>query len=203
MLAVTRHVPTSHLPAHAAIRGALRNQSVSQALARTRSHRRPARCPRVGRVEEVEIGGQAVEGEQARFAIAGDRLGAAVRNPRAAGARHAARGHDARAARARARAEGAGEEPLVVAELVLAAAVGAGGVEDGDTGFGRRGDRRGGAVLVAALVGREAHATNADAKLGGVRPWRTRQAREGTNPAPNVDVALRATGLLGLRRCCL
>ena len=69
-----------------------------------------------------------------------------------------------------ARAQRTDDEPLVVAELVLAVSVRVGGVEHRDPGLGCRGDRVQRALLVAILVRREAHAAEADAQLAGTEP---------------------------------
>ena len=65
-------------------------------------------------MDEVEVDRQAVESGEARFAVGADRLRAAVRDPRAAGARHAALRHDPRARVRAGAAEAAGQQPLVV-----------------------------------------------------------------------------------------
>src|SRR5439155_19741787 len=111
-----------------------------------------------------------VQPREASFAVAADRLGAAVRHPRTALARHAALGDDAGAPGRACTPERSCEQALVVAELVLAAAVTVRGVEDGDPGLDRGRDRRDRARLVAVLVGRETHAAETDAELGFGEP---------------------------------
>ncbi len=135
---------------------------------RERTHRGPPRSPRIGRVDEVEVDGQAVERSEARLAVGPNRLRSTVRDPGVAGARHAALGHDARGRVGAACSQTPNEQPLVVAEVGRAEAVGARGVEDGDACLGRGSDRLEGELLVPVLVRRHPHAAEADAELRGV-----------------------------------
>ena len=114
-----------------------------------RADRRPPGRPRIGCVDQVEVDREAVERREARLAVGADRLRATVGRPGAADPPHAALRHDPRASLRADPTERAGEQPLVVAELPFAVTVGAGGVEDRDTGPGCRGDRRERALLVA------------------------------------------------------
>src|SRR5919204_263446 len=91
------------------------------------------RRPRIGRMNEVKIDRQTVEGSEACFAVAEDRLRATIGEPAAAGPRHAALRHDSRPPLHAAAAKSAGQQSLVVSELSWAAPVGARGVEDGHT----------------------------------------------------------------------
>ena len=86
-------------------------------------------------------------------------------------------------ASAPAAAESAGEQPLVVAELVVAAAVRARGVEHGDARLGGGRDRLERELLVAVLVRRQAHAAETDAELRGGKPSRATQDTEGSHAA--------------------
>src|SRR5204862_3831643 len=88
----------------------------------------------------------------------------------AAGPRHAALGHDPRARVRAAAAQRARQQPLIVAELVLAASVPARRVEDGHPRVRRGRDRLERELLVAALVRGEAHAAETDAELRGAEP---------------------------------
>ena len=110
--------------------------------ARERADGGAPRRPVVGRVDQVQVDREAVERGQARLAVAQDRLRATVRDPGAARAGHAALGDDPpTGARGRQRPR---QQPLVVAELRLAAAVRVRGVEHGDPGLRarRRSSRR-------------------------------------------------------------
>jgi hypothetical protein len=60
------------------------------------AHGRTPRRPRIGRVDEVEVDRQAVQGGEARLAVGAQRLRATVRDPAAVGPRHAALRHDPR-----------------------------------------------------------------------------------------------------------
>ena len=83
-----------------------------------RAHGGSPRRSRIGRVDEVEVDREPVQRGEARLAVGADRLRATVRDPGAAGPRHAALRHDPRALARTARAQSAREERLVVAELV-------------------------------------------------------------------------------------
>ena len=61
---------------------------------RQRPHGGPPRRPRVGRVNEVEIDREPVESVKARLAVGVNRLRPSVRDPPAAGPRHASLRHD-------------------------------------------------------------------------------------------------------------
>ena len=61
-----------------------------------RAQARPPRRARIGRVQQVDVDRQAVQGGQARLAAGADRPRAAVGDPGRAGAGHPALGHDAR-----------------------------------------------------------------------------------------------------------
>jgi hypothetical protein len=74
--------------------------------------------------------------------------------------------------------------PLVTIELRRAVPVGVRCVEHGHTLVGRSRDRLESQFLVAALVGRQAHAAETDAELRGVEPGGATQDGEGT-PAGN------------------
>ncbi len=129
-------------------------------------------------MDEVEVDREAVQSGEARLAVAADRLRATVRYPRAVGSRHAALRHDP-CARVRAAApKTARQQPLVVAELVLTAAVRVRSVEHGDAGLGGGRDRLERELLVAVLVRRHPHAAEADAELGRVKPSRAIQETE-------------------------
>ncbi len=62
---------------------------------RKRAHRRPPGRARVGRVDEEEVDRKPVERLEARLAVGADRLRTAIRDPAAAGPRHAALRDDA------------------------------------------------------------------------------------------------------------
>ena len=137
-----------------------------------RAHRgRPGRA-RIRCMDEVEVDAQAVQGDEAGLAVAGDRAGAAVRDPSAAGPRHATLGDDAGGCRGAAAAQSAGQQRLVVAEVGSSVTVGARGVEDGHARVGGGRDRGQGTVLIAAGIGGQAHAAQPDAELGGAQPAR-------------------------------
>ena len=123
------------------------------------AHGRPPRRPRVGRVDEVEVDREAVERAEAGLAVRVERLRPAVRDPGAAGPGHASLRHDPRASLGAAAAERAREEPLVVA-------VRPGRVEDGHAGPGGGRDRL--ERELGALLRRQPHAAEADARLRGV-----------------------------------
>src|ERR1044071_4384468 len=63
------------------------------------------------------------------------------------------------------RRQGSREEPLVVAQVAVAQAVGAGRVEDGDTAVERRVDGRDGPVFGTIGLRRKPHAAEADPRL--------------------------------------
>ena len=112
------------------------------------------------------------------------------RGASAAVARHPAFRHDPRPLAGARASERTGQQPLVVAELGLVAAVRARSVEHGDSRVGRRRDRRERALLVAVLVGGEAHAAEADAELRRiVEPGRRGQARRGYVQAVHAPAA--------------
>src|SRR5262249_43516404 len=101
-----------------------------------------------------------VERGDARLAVGADRLRTAVGDPGASGPGHSALRDDPRAL-GTGGAERAYEQPLVAAGLV---AVGMRGVEDGDPGLNRCGDR------LIRVVGRKPHAAEPDADGGRVEP---------------------------------
>ena len=138
---------------------------------RERTHRRLPRRARIGCVKEVEVDRKAVERGEARLAVGEDRLGPAVRDPRAAGPGHAALRHDSRGLRRAAEAQGAREQLLV-------AVVRSGGVED------RHARLRSGSDRLGRKLGREAHAAEADAELRRPEPGRRHAdgCRNGTTP---------------------
>ena len=96
---------------------------------------------RVGAVVLVEVDAVGAERLQRRLAGRADVLGAAVELPRAAGADVARLGGDDHVVVAAL--QRLGDQPLVVADLVLAGAVGVGGVDQVDAGVERGVDRRG------------------------------------------------------------
>jgi hypothetical protein len=141
---------------------------------RQRAHGRPPRRPRIGCMDEVEIDREAVQRSQARLAVGQDRLRAAIRDPPAAGARHASLRHDPRARRRATVAQGAHEQSLVVPQFDLVAPVRPSGLEHRHTRRGRGGDRLESALLVAIVIRRQAHAAKTDAELRGVKPFEVR-----------------------------
>jgi hypothetical protein len=126
------------------------------------------RHPRIGRVQEPDVRRPAERGG-AGLGVGAQGASAAVGSPAAALARHAALGDDADAGAQPGirRGERACDQPLVVAEVVLAAAVGARGVEQRDAGVERRGEGRQRPVVVAVGVGREAHAAEPEHDVAG------------------------------------
>src|SRR4029077_1545937 len=95
---------------------------------------------------------ESIEGDEARLAVGEDRLRASVRNPAAAGTRHASFGHDPYAALRTAAAERAGKQSLVVSKLVRAVSIRARRIEHGDTGLGGGRGRFDSSLLVAILI---------------------------------------------------
>jgi hypothetical protein len=114
---------------------------------------RPGRA-RIGGVNEVGVDGQSVERGEACVAVGADRLGAAIRHPCAVRSRHASLGDDARSLGGAGLAHRARQQTLAVA-------IRPSGVEHGDPGLERGRDR---------LRGLQAHASEADAKLGRLKP---------------------------------
>ena len=135
-----------------------------------RAQRRAPRRPRIGCVEEVEVDLEAVQRDEARLASGQDGLRATVRDPRSSGSGHAALRHDPRARLGADSAQGARQQALVVPELAFVAAVGVGGVEDRYARRRSGRDRLERDPLVASVVGREAHAAEADPKLRRFEP---------------------------------
>ena len=142
---------------------------------RESAHRRSPRRSGIGRMDEIQVDRDAVQGGETRFAVGEDRLGAAIRDPGAAGASHASLGHDPRRRLRAAPAESACDQLLVVA-------VRARGVEHRHARLGGGRDRRERALLVTVLVRRQAHAAETDPELRGIKPCRATQA---TNDSPS------------------
>ena len=155
-----------------------------------RTQRGTPRRARVRSMDQVEVDLQAVECGEARLAVGADGLRATVGQPAAAGPGHPALRDDPSARVRAAATESSCQQGLVVAELFGVQPVGARGVEDGDprSGGGRNGLE--GALLVAVLVGREAHAAEADAELRRGRPATATQDAKPTPPA--VDARRRS-----------
>ena len=168
---------------------------------RQRADRGAPGRPRIRGVEEVQVDRETVEGIEARLAVRTNRPGPAVRDPTAADPRHPALRHDARRRRGAHPPQAVREEPLVVAELVVAEAVGPRGVEDGDSRLHGRGDRREPARLVPLCIRRQPHAAEADAELGRSKPWRA-QATERTRGSAGHGGAAGALERLVLRWRC-
>ena len=127
-----------------------------------RAHRRAPRRSRVGSVEEVEVDREPVECLEARLAVRADGLRAAVGDPGPGWSRHTALCHDARSHVGAAPAQCTGQQPLVVAELVLSEPVRACGVEHGDAGASSGRDGRERLLLVPVGVRRQPHAAEPD-----------------------------------------
>ena len=126
-------------------------------------------------MDQVEVDRQAVQRSEARLAIVDNRFRAPVRHPPAMRARHSSLRHDARVPLRAAAPQRAGEQPLVLTERGLAVPVRVCGVEHGHTRFGGGCDRLESKLLVAARVGRHAHAPESDAKVRRVKPFRATQ----------------------------
>jgi hypothetical protein len=126
-------------------------------------------------MDQVQVDRQAIQGSEARVAIAENRLRAPVRDPSAARSCHAALRHDPRVRLGATAPKRAGEQPLVMAELGLAAPVRVCSVEHGHTRLGGGRDRLESKLLVSALVGRHAHAPESNAELRRVKPCRATQ----------------------------
>ena len=135
-------------------------------------------------MDEVEVDREAVERCEARLAVGPDRLRAAVRDPGAAGARHAALRHDPRARVRAAGAERSRQKPLVVSELALVAPYARAVSNTVMPACGRGRDRREGELLVAVLVRGQAHAAEPDAELRRVKPVRSTQEDGGYAARP-------------------
>ncbi len=132
-----------------------------------RAHRLGVGDVRVGAVVLVEVDAVGAERLQRGLAGRADVLGAAVELPRAAGADVARLGGDEHVVAAAL--EGLGDQPLVVADLVLAGAVGVGGVDQGHAGVERGVDDADRLRLVGAAVERQRHPAEPDRKDLGVR----------------------------------
>src|SRR4051794_32033262 len=143
--------------------------------------------PGIRGVQEVEVDRHTLERRDARLAAGENGLRAAVRHPSAACTRHAALRHDASVRVRPALPQRPGQQPLVVTELVLAVAVGVGGVEGRYSDLNSGGDRLDGQPLVAVLVRRHAHAAEADPQLRRVKPW--------GHAAPRCHLTRRRTAL--------
>ena len=150
------------------------------------------RRPRIGSVDEVEVDRQAVQGGEARFAVGENRSRATVRDPSAAGSCHAALRDDVRTPHRATAMQRTRDESLVVSELSGSVPVRVSGVEHRHTGAGCRRDRLERELLVAAVVGRHAHAPETDAKLGGVQPSMAIQHAKGTRSAAEQRARLHA-----------
>ena len=131
---------------------------------RERAHRCSPRRSGIGRMNEIQVDRETVQGGETRFAVGEDRLGATIRDPGTAGAGHASLGHDPRRLLRATPAESVCDQLLVVA-------VGARGVEHRHARLRGRRDRRERALLVMVLVRRQAHTAESDPELRGIKPW--------------------------------
>lgn len=125
------------------------------------------RCPRVGRVELVEVDPFDPESAPAGLARRGEVPGAPVAGPSAFWARHSSLGGDLDPrALARPAFEGAADQPLVVTDLAVVPAIGVRSVQEAHTGVERRVEDGDGG-LVAVGGGGQPHAAHAESTLAG------------------------------------
>ena len=132
-----------------------------------RAHARLPRGAGIGRVQQVDVDRQAVQGGRGSPRSRRGSPARGRRGPRPTPARAIPPLVTMRAPLRRAgAAQPARQQRLVVAELALVAAVGVRGVEERHARLHGGSDGRQRALLVAVGGGREAHAPQADAQLG-------------------------------------